>query len=111
MTAPGSAAPSPGAADPAPDPGAPLTIALGPPEHGVTRFAVDSARAAGTPVLEVEDVAGLPAALAGRVLGRRMESFGPLPPPLSRWTNARDVKMLPTESFRDWWARERGGKR
>lgn len=49
--------------------------------------------------------------LAGRVLGRRMESFGPLPPPLSRWTNARDVKMMPTESFRDWWARERGGKR
>lgn len=44
--------------------GVPVTIALGPPEHGVTRFAVDSARAAGTPLLEVPDVTALPAALA-----------------------------------------------
>lgn len=36
-----------------------MTIALGPPEHGVTRFAVDSARAAGTPLLEVPHVAAL----------------------------------------------------
>ncbi|WP_255583530.1 hypothetical protein [Dietzia sp. ANT_WB102] len=43
---------------------APLTIALGPPEHGVTRFAVDCARAAGTTLLEVTDVSALPAALS-----------------------------------------------
>ncbi|WP_409483392.1 lactate utilization protein B [Arsenicicoccus dermatophilus] len=46
--------------------------------------------------------------LTGRVLGRRFDHFGTLPWPLSRWTGARDVQMLPTESFRDWWARERG---
>lgn len=46
-------------------PAAPLTIALGPPEHGVTRFAAESARAAGAPLLEVADVRELPAALAG----------------------------------------------
>ena len=44
----------------------PLTIALGPPEHGVTRFAVDCARAAGTPLLEVADVSGLAGELAAR---------------------------------------------
>ncbi|HMT50324.1 glycosyltransferase [uncultured Dietzia sp.] len=44
----------------------PLTIALGPPEHGVTRFAVDCARAAGTPLLEVADVSGLERELAAR---------------------------------------------
>lgn len=43
---------------------APLTIALGPPEHGVTRFAVECARAAGTGLLEVADVSELPGALA-----------------------------------------------
>lgn len=43
---------------------APLTIALGPPEHGVTRFAVECAQAAGTPLLDVADVAEMPAALA-----------------------------------------------
>lgn len=42
----------------------PLTIALGPPAHGVTRFAVECAQAAGTPLLEVPDVAALPDALA-----------------------------------------------
>lgn len=26
-----------------------------------------------------------------------------LPPPLSRWTEARDFPALPKESFRDWW--------
>ncbi|UVE93868.1 hypothetical protein [Dietzia sp. B32] len=43
---------------------APLTLALGPPDHGVTRFALDCARAAGTEVLEVADVTGLAGALA-----------------------------------------------
>ncbi|WP_230929264.1 hypothetical protein [Dietzia aurantiaca] len=43
----------------------PLTVALGPPEHGVTRFAVDCARAAGTTLIEVAHVDDLPAALTG----------------------------------------------
>ncbi|WP_228549497.1 hypothetical protein [Dietzia sp. SYD-A1] len=42
----------------------PLTIALGPPTHGVTRFAADCARAAGTPLLEVPESARLREALA-----------------------------------------------
>lgn len=42
----------------------PLTVALGPPGHGVTRFAADCAHAAGTPLLEVADVAQLADALA-----------------------------------------------
>lgn len=42
----------------------PLTIALGPPGHGVTRFAVECARAAGTPLLKVADAGALPDALA-----------------------------------------------
>ena len=41
-----------------------VTIALGPPEHGVTRFAVDCARAAGSPLLEAADISALPGALA-----------------------------------------------
>ncbi|MFI8589832.1 hypothetical protein [Dietzia maris] len=45
---------------------APLTLALGPPEHGVTRFAVECARAAGTGVLEVADVAGVREVLDAR---------------------------------------------
>lgn len=45
---------------------APLTIALGPPAHGVTRFAVECAHAAGTEVLEVPDVAALQDTLAAR---------------------------------------------
>jgi len=35
--------------------------------------------------------------------GRRIRS---LPPPLSAWTNARDVPEPPKETFRQWWARE-----
>ncbi len=45
---------------------APITLALGPPEHGVTRFAVECARAAGTEVLEVADVAGVREVLDAR---------------------------------------------
>lgn len=41
----------------------PLTVAVGPPEHGVARFAVDCARAAGTALIEVAHVGDLPAAL------------------------------------------------
>lgn len=52
---------TPQSADP---PSPPLTVALGPPAHGVTRFAADCAHAAGTPLLEVPDVARLADALA-----------------------------------------------
>ena len=51
-------------------------------------------------------------AVAGRAvgLGRPLVRRGrlPLPPPLSGWTAARDVPTPPTETFRQWWARERG---
>jgi len=46
------------------------------------------------------------ATTAGRVLGTRtIRSV----PGLGAWTNARDLPTPPTESFRQWWARERGG--
>ncbi|MFC5993247.1 LutB/LldF family L-lactate oxidation iron-sulfur protein [Pseudonocardia hispaniensis] len=44
----------------------------------------------------------------GRVLGRRTGVIGALPPPLSAWTASRDLPRPPAESFREWWARERG---
>ncbi|GMA18756.1 LutB/LldF family L-lactate oxidation iron-sulfur protein [Arsenicicoccus piscis] len=47
----------------------------------------------------------------GKVLRGRLNHFGPLPYPASLWTTARDVPVPPSESFRDWWARERGGQR
>ena len=49
------------------------------------------------------------ASTGGKVLGLRFGHLGPLPWPLSKWTDARDVPIPPTESFRAWWARERGG--
>ncbi len=50
------------------------------------------------------------ATTGGKVLGKRFGHIGPLPWPLSKWTDARDVPIPPTESFRAWWARERGGQ-
>ncbi len=45
------------------------------------------------------------ATTAGRVLGdRTIRSV----PGLGAWTNARDIPSPPTETFRQWWARERG---
>ncbi|WP_374727562.1 LutB/LldF family L-lactate oxidation iron-sulfur protein [Haloactinomyces albus] len=35
--------------------------------------------------------------------------IGRLPWPASKWTNARDAPTPPTESFRSWWQRTRGG--
>jgi L-lactate dehydrogenase complex protein LldF len=45
---------------------------------------------------------------AGRLLSRggRLRS---LPPPLSAWTTTRDAPGPPPETFREWWARTRGG--
>jgi len=51
------------------------------------------------------------ASRAGRLLGRRRGVIGALPPPLDRWTSARDLPRPPAETFRQWWARERGGRR
>jgi L-lactate dehydrogenase complex protein LldF len=47
------------------------------------------------------------AATAGRLVGTRtIRSV----PGLGAWTNARDLPTPPPESFRQWWARERGGE-
>ena len=36
------------------------------------------------------------------------DRIGPLPPPMSRWTDTRDVPLPPARTFRQWWAdRER----
>jgi L-lactate dehydrogenase complex protein LldF len=48
------------------------------------------------------------ASASRRVLGGR-ERIRRLPPPLSAWTDTRDVPVPPPESFRAWWARTRGG--
>lgn len=44
----------------------------------------------------------------GRPLLRRGRLRLPLPPPLNGWTASRDVPDPPAETFRQWWARERG---
>jgi L-lactate dehydrogenase complex protein LldF len=31
-----------------------------------------------------------------------------LPGPIARWTEVRDLRPLPKETFREWWSRERG---
>jgi len=47
-----------------------------------------------------------------RVLGRRRDRarglIRSLPGPLAGWTGARDAPRPPAETFREWWARERG---
>ena len=47
---------------------------------------------------------------AGRLLGRATGRITTLPPPLSRWTASRDAPRPPAETFREWWARARGGR-
>ena len=49
-------------------------------------------------------------ALGGRLFQRR-GVIGPMPAPLNRWTNARDLPAPPRESFRKWWARTDGGRK
>ncbi|MGZ4595982.1 MAG: lactate utilization protein LutB domain-containing protein, partial [Actinomycetes bacterium] len=45
---------------------------------------------------------------AARLIGRTGR-IGTLPPPLSGWTASRDAPAPPPETFREWWARCRGG--
>jgi L-lactate dehydrogenase complex protein LldF len=45
------------------------------------------------------------ATTVGRVIGRRTVRSVP---GLGAWTNARDLPTPPTETFRQWWAREHG---
>ncbi len=58
-------------------------------------------------------LAGKASSLGGKVLGQIFgwQKIGPLPPPLSRWTNARDVPMVPAQSFRQWWKKNRGDQK
>lgn len=49
--------------------------------------------------------AGTASSLAGKLLPIR--TIGPLPPPLSRWTQNRDVPMVPKQTFRQWWKENR----
>jgi L-lactate dehydrogenase complex protein LldF len=44
---------------------------------------------------------------AGRLIGRR-GAISALPPPLAAWTRARDAPVPPAQTFRQWWAREKG---
>ena len=55
-------------------------------------------------------LAGRGSALGSAVLGKMLgvQGFGAIPGPLSRWTSARDVPMLPEQSFRQWWKKNRG---
>jgi len=49
------------------------------------------------------------AAQAGGRIGRLFVRHGTirrLPPPLSRWTRARDAPVPPAQTFRQWWRRE-----
>ena len=42
----------------------------------------------------------------------RIDHLGvvPLPGPPGAWTNARDLPVPPTQTFRDWWKAERGNR-
>ena len=46
------------------------------------------------------------AALRSLSLGRIARRMPALPPPLSAWARSRDVPDMPSETLRDWWARE-----
>ncbi len=48
---------------------------------------------------------------AGRLLAGRDHRITALPWPASRWTGSRDIPEPPSETFRQWWARTRGGQR
>jgi L-lactate dehydrogenase complex protein LldF len=43
----------------------------------------------------------------GRLFGRRRDAIGTVPlPVVKKWTDARDLPRPPSQTFRDWWARE-----
>jgi len=47
--------------------------------------------------------------LAGRMFAGRSH-FGPLPPPASAWTKARDLPVPPQQTFREWWSEREDAK-
>ncbi|QRY83378.1 iron-sulfur cluster-binding protein [Tsukamurella tyrosinosolvens] len=49
------------------------------------------------------------ATLGGRIF-RNRETFGRLPGPMRGWSAERDTPVPPTETFRQWWAREHDGR-
>jgi L-lactate dehydrogenase complex protein LldF len=53
------------------------------------------------------ELAEAAASIASRLLGDRTH-LGPMPWPASPWTRARDLPLPPQESFRAWWAKNRG---
>jgi L-lactate dehydrogenase complex protein LldF len=46
----------------------------------------------------------------GRLLARGGRGIRALPPPMSAWTSSRDAPSPPSETFREWWSRTRGGQ-
>jgi L-lactate dehydrogenase complex protein LldF len=48
---------------------------------------------------------------AGRLLAGGDHRISRLPWPASKWTDSRDIPEPPAETFRQWWARNRGGDR
>lgn len=47
---------------------------------------------------------------AGRMLAGEDHRISRLPWPASKWTASRDIPAPPAETFRQWWARNRGGE-
>lgn len=48
---------------------------------------------------------------AGRLIAGKDHRIRRLPWPASKWTGSRDIPEPPAETFRQWWARNRGGDR
>jgi L-lactate dehydrogenase complex protein LldF len=70
--------------------------------------ALSMAAAAWVMVSPARFAAAEKASRGGRLLGRSTGRISALPPPLSAWTGSRDAPRPPAETFREWWARERG---
>lgn len=47
---------------------------------------------------------------AGRLIAGNDHRISRLPWPASKWTGSRDIPEPPKETFRQWWARNRGGE-
>jgi L-lactate dehydrogenase complex protein LldF len=47
---------------------------------------------------------------AGRLIAGSDHRISRLPWPASKWTGSRDIPEPPKETFRQWWARNRGGE-